>query len=480
MHAITPRFVLLFALVTVPATAQKAPAVVEPSAKAPRGEVLEWRSAQGRTYWYRLPKEMGGKESTNLVLMLHGTGLDHRWSFANYFDLPNQRRRDLMLSPDGLTPGQGDTFNFVQGPKDGEQIAGLIADFKARFPIDRVYLYGHSQGAFFTYWFAGEHPELIDGIIAHAGNVLDVKHDKLAKQKVAIAILHGRADGVVPVDCAIRTEKIYRDEGYAKLKLEIVDGLTEQSGHWPLPDSVVKLLEWLDQVSTQSAAQSLAVVANEVRAEAPDLTVITEHAKKVRALLPKASEAEKKEFAPVLAALQAFVAKAALIHSEHLLASGEVADPKAAFGAWAVQFQRADAAFGDDPEWKKRMVKARDLAKAHEQAVDKAKKALEKTSKSKDGKGSKEARAAALKTFEDAFLAASATGLRSVLELACTNSQPPDDECKRRLLALVEARNAAAVEAKKAAAAIDRPLLEELKTAAPSLFESSESKDEGK
>ncbi len=473
MNALAHGFGLLFALVGKAALAQKPPAVVEPSAKAPRGEVLEWKSAQGRTYWYRLPKEMDGKQPANLLLMLHGTGLDHRWSFANYFDLPNQRRRDLVVSPDGLTPGQGDTFNFVQGPKDGEQIAGLIADFKARFPIGRVYLYGHSQGAFFTYWFAGEHPELVDGIIAHAGNVLDVKHGKLARQKVAIAILHGRADAVVPVDCAIRTEKIYRDEGYAKLRLEIVDGLTERSGHWPLPDSVVKLLGWLDQVSTQSVAQSLAVVANEVQAEAPDFAVIAEQAKKARALLPKAGEAEKKDLTPVVTAVQAFVAKAALIHAEHLLASGEVADPKAAFGAWAVHFQRADAAFADDPEWKKRMAKARDLAKAHDKAVEKSTKTFDKDS-------TKNSRAAALQVFENAFLAPSANELRSVLEQACTNAQPPDDECKRKLLAIVDARAAAAAEAMKAAATLDRALLDELKTAAPGLFESTEPKAEAK
>ena len=204
--------------------------------------------------------------------------------------------------------------------EDGEQIAALITDFKQRFPIGRVYLYGHSQGAFFCYWFAGEHPELIDGIVAHAGNVLDVKHGKLAKQKVAIGILHGRADAVVPVDCALRTEKIYREQGYEKLKLEIVEGLTEQSGHWPLPVQVAQMLNWLDQVSTQSAAQAVRTAASELRREQPDLRVVTEQLTKARKLLPKAEDADKKELPPVLDALQTFLDKAVLIHSQALLA----------------------------------------------------------------------------------------------------------------------------------------------------------------
>lgn len=462
---------LASAMPTAPAQ-DKAFAVVEPSAKAPRGKLLEWKSAQGRTYWYRLPKDLDAKDPPALVLMLHGTGLNHGWSFWNYPILGDFRRRDIVVSPDGLTPGQGDTFNFVQGPKDGEQIAGLITEFKKRFPIGRVYLYGHSQGAFFVYWFAGEHPELVDGIIAHAGNVLDVKHSKLAKQKVAIAILHGRADAVVPVDCALRSEKVYRDEGYEKLKLEIVDGLTPQSGHWPLPAQVARLFEWLDQVSAQTTGQALQVVAAELQKEAPDLATIAEQAKKARALASKANDTEKKDLAPVIDAVQTFLGKAALVHAEHLLASGELADPKAAFGPWVVRFQRGEAAFADDAEWKKRMAKVRDLAKAHEKVTDKAVKALDKNTK--------ESRAAALRAFDEAFLSRAGDELRSLLEQACNGAKPADDECRQKLLSIVTARTAAVAEAVKADVAIDRPLLAELRAAAPRLFAHEEPAADGK
>ena len=129
---------------------------VEPSPKAEVGEVLEWTTPEGQEYWYRLPKKSRSKRKPALVLMLHGTGLNHGWSFWNYpigsgVFQPN----DIVVSPDGLTPGNGETFNFVQNKKDEGQIVGLIELFRSNFDVGNVYLYGHSQGAFFCYWFAG-------------------------------------------------------------------------------------------------------------------------------------------------------------------------------------------------------------------------------------------------------------------------------------------------------------------------------------
>src|SRR5690606_25984148 len=270
--------------------------IVPPTSSAEKGKTLEWVSAEGRPYWYRLPEKIDARKPPNLVIMLHGTGLNWGWSFWNY-PIGNGKFRsgDIVVSPDGLTPGQSGTFNFIQGKKDGDQIAGLNRLFRGRFPIDKVYLYGHSQGAFFAYWFAGEHTELVDGIVAHAGNVLQVKHHELAKEKVAIAILHGEADAVVPVECAHRSHKIYEDQGYKKLKLEIVEDLTAQSGHWPLPKNVAALLDWLDEVSVDSPALEVRVALDEIAKESPDLLAIGEAIAEAKSLLGRYRGDDKKE-----------------------------------------------------------------------------------------------------------------------------------------------------------------------------------------
>jgi predicted esterase len=279
---------------------------VEPSAAAPRGEVLEWTTPQGQEYWYRLPEQAPSRRKPCLVLMLHGTGLDHGWSFWNY-PIGNGRFRgdDIVVSPDGLTPGEGGTTNFLQGAKDGEQIRELIATFRERFELANVYLYGHSQGAFFCYWFAGEYPELVDGIVAHAGKVLDVKHSALSRQKVAVGILHTASDPVVPVECAHRSERIYREQGYAKLKVWIVEGIREEAGHWPLPDHVATMFEWLDQVSTADAAQAVEVARAALLREEPDYVVAVRVAGEARAGLRRYKGEDREQVEQSLARIEA-------------------------------------------------------------------------------------------------------------------------------------------------------------------------------
>jgi predicted esterase len=362
--------IALLSLAALTPAQKEAHARVAPGPKVPRGEVLEWTSAQGQPYWYRVPKKVEEGNPPSLILMLHGTGMPWGWAFWNYPIASGAfRGDDIVVAPEGLTPGGGKTFNFVQGPKDGEQIAGIIQAFNKAFPIDRVYLYGHSQGAFFCYWFAGEHPELIDGIVAHAGNVLSVKHPKLAKSKVGIGILHGEADAVVPVACAYRTEKIYREQGYEKVKLYVVEGLTAQSGHWPLPKQVSEMLAWLDQVTAKTPGQAIETALSELAKEAPDVAVIADAVARGADLLKRYRGDDKDPLGDRLSLLEDFIEAAVRAHAAALLADEAVADRKLPFGPWVGHFRAVQAAFADARTWKKEMKAALTLAKKQQRKV---------------------------------------------------------------------------------------------------------------
>lgn len=364
-----------------------------PDAKAPRGETLEWTSSAGRPYWYRLPKERKKGAPPALVLMLHGTGLNHGWSFWNYgIARGTFRPHDIVVSPDGVTPGANGTFNFVQNAQDGAQISELIQLFRKRFEIGNVYLYGHSQGAFFSFWYAGEHPELVDGIIAHAGNVLQVKHSALAKKNLAVAILHGASDQVVPVSCAHRSHEIYRKEGYQKLRLEIVEGLRPEAGHWPLPNQVSELFEWLDQVSVKTLSGALALAGQALLAEKPDVGLMMQARADAKRLAPRRMEESDSRRLALLDELTNALASA---HADAILEEARRLDRKDPLQR--TRFRVGHAVLGESGVWQKRFRTEVGIARREAAQMRKLRAGLEA--------GAKRALGAAVKAVEKGALA---------------------------------------------------------------------------
>ncbi len=451
---------------TVALADDKPPPRVEPSLAAPLGEVLEWTSAEGKPYGYRLPRRIDPQKPPNLLFMLHGTGLKWGWAFWNYPIAGGRfRGNDIVIAPEGMTPGQGDTFNFIQGKADGQQIAGLIGALKKAFPIAKVYVYGHSQGAFFAYWFAGEHPELVDGIVAHAGNVLDVKHPPLAKDKVAIGILHGKADAVVPVECAYRTEKLYREKGYKKLKLMIVEGLTEQSGHWPLPRQAGEMLDWLDSVSQDTPRGAAGTALSELAKEEPDLGVVVEAVSRGNALLKAYKAPDKAALAEQLKALAAFIDEVQAAHAEAVKATAGTTRKEKDYGPWAAHFRAAEAALGRLESWQSSAKQLRARSQAHDRTIAGLLPLLERP-------GAKEI-AAGLKAAEQAFLGSRYVQLVTALERVMVGkSKAIKSADADKLRALLDARRAADEEGGKAAAAKTRELAAKLRGAHRAWFES--------
>ena len=102
---------LLAALAAAPAARAGEVESREPSEKN-RGAVYSWKWADNLPYEYYVPKEYDPKVGANLVLVLHGNGLDYRWTFANH-DAGKFRRDDIVVSPEGTTYSElgGDYFD---------------------------------------------------------------------------------------------------------------------------------------------------------------------------------------------------------------------------------------------------------------------------------------------------------------------------------------------------------------------------------
>jgi len=381
-------WVVLFAAATTAAAQELKPEPAAPATTLAAGKTYEAISPGKRPYMYRVPD--AGPRAPHLIVMCHGTGLTYPWAFWNYPIHTGQfRKHDFVVAPESEDPKRG----FLQAKADRDEVAALIKLFRKTWPqIRNVYLYGHSQGGFFCYHFAGEEPELVNGIVAHAGNFYVAKLDKGARDKVAIGILHGRADAVVPVQCAFDTELVYREGGYRNVRLMIAEGLNETSGHWPLPWHVSRMLAWCDQVTLRSPLDAAEAALEELMQEEPDLGAVATAVAAGRKLLEKAPPEEARAASERLAAIEALLDAARDAFAAALLPTADK-DSKAE-GPWATQFRIAQRAFG--PKWREAASALQKDAARQTKAVDEAFLGL--------AKGTKKSYAKALEMLPAGFL----------------------------------------------------------------------------
>lgn len=199
----------------------------EPGAKA-TGKVYQWKSKDGLVYFYRVPKSYEPDKGANLTFLLHGSNLTHGWGFANH-DHKTFRPDDIVVSPDGTTSNGRGGFNFLGERKDAKRFRALIEELEEIFNVRQVFLYGHSQGSFFALYFAGESPNLVDGIVAHASGVWTWTQQGPKGHRQAIVLMHGTQDPVVPYGQSVGGYDSFVEKKYPTVRLRSL----EHWNHWP-------------------------------------------------------------------------------------------------------------------------------------------------------------------------------------------------------------------------------------------------------
>lgn len=224
----------------------------EPSASAPDSKVFAWTSKAGLRYTWVLPPGYDAKTPRHLTVILHGTGLDYRWGHWNN-PVGVFRPHDVVVSVDGTSPGQGDTRLFLGEPKDASAFKAFLEELRSTFAIDRVYLYGHSQGGFFVVYYAGEFPDTVAGVVAHASGAWNWSKMTPPVKKVAIAFMHGTGDPVVPYGQSPASRDAYAEKGFALLHLNRLD----RYNHWPNAIRATETLDWCQGMTAESAEEAL-------------------------------------------------------------------------------------------------------------------------------------------------------------------------------------------------------------------------------
>ncbi|MHC5009621.1 MAG: alpha/beta fold hydrolase [Planctomycetota bacterium] len=199
----------------------------EPSTRGD-GKLYEWHSEDGLVYWYRVPKKYDHEKGANLTLILHGSNLTHEWGFANH-SKDSFRPDDIVVSPDGTTSNGSGGFNFLGVRTDAKRLKALQDELLEVFNVRNTYIYGHSQGSFFAFYYAGEYPEEVDGVVGHASGVWTQTQQSRKGHHQALVLMHGTQDPVVPYGQSVGGYESYVENKYPMVRLCSL----ENWNHWP-------------------------------------------------------------------------------------------------------------------------------------------------------------------------------------------------------------------------------------------------------
>lgn len=223
-------------------------------AKKTTGKVYEWTSEGGVRYQYVIPRKYDAKVGAAMTVILHGSNLDRRWGFANH-EAVEFRPQDIVISPDGTTPNGKGGFNFMGRGEDASKLTGLLDELRATLNVTAVYLYGHSQGSFFALDYAGEEPEAIAGVVAHASGVWTLTNISDKGHGQAIVLMHGTADPVMPYSQSVGGYAVYRDKEYPMIRMRSLEGWN----HWPAEKGsiphVSQQLAWIEGMTASETSR---------------------------------------------------------------------------------------------------------------------------------------------------------------------------------------------------------------------------------
>ena len=165
-----------------------------------------------RPAMFHVPPSYKAGTAMPLVVMLHGYGASGLLE-EFYLQLTplSDSRGFLYAYPDGTRDALGNRFwnatdaccDFGE-PKvdDSTYLSNLITQISAHYTVDpkRVFLFGHSNGAFMSYRMACDHGDQIAAIVSLAGAMWEDTSKCAATKPVSILEIHGTADTTILYD----------------------------------------------------------------------------------------------------------------------------------------------------------------------------------------------------------------------------------------------------------------------------------------
>jgi polyhydroxybutyrate depolymerase len=147
-----------------------------------------------------------------LLVVLHGYGgSGHQIEADLHLGAAAAQRGFLYVTPDGTTDAQGNEFwdatdaccDFEgAGIDDATYLESVITQIQATFAVDprRIYVAGHSNGAFMSYAMACAHADTIAAMVSLAGATFKDPAACAPTSPVAVLQIHGTTDDTVYFD----------------------------------------------------------------------------------------------------------------------------------------------------------------------------------------------------------------------------------------------------------------------------------------
>jgi polyhydroxybutyrate depolymerase len=160
------------------------------------------RTVLGRSYCVHVPD--APKAGLPVVLLLHGYASNGE-SQARYLDLDSavERRGFILVKPNGTLDASGRRYwnaghrLLPNGPDDLAYLNAVVQDVVTAFGADanRIFVVGHSNGAFMANRLACERSERIAAVVSLAGAVDPMSCHPT--QPVSILTVHGTMDPLI-------------------------------------------------------------------------------------------------------------------------------------------------------------------------------------------------------------------------------------------------------------------------------------------
>ena len=174
-----------------------------------------------------------------LLILLHSASTSGAHQ-ENYMKLaPIAKKSGLIyIAPDGTTNLEGKRFwnasksccnRYSQEVDDVAYINSLIDEISAKTPVDpqRIYLIGHSNGAFMSYTFACK-TQRVAAIVAIAG-AMDQSPECLPTTPVSLLNIHGTADKVIKVNGGVMNNNSYTSAATTMHTIASLNKCTKQA-----------------------------------------------------------------------------------------------------------------------------------------------------------------------------------------------------------------------------------------------------------